>query len=388
MSHIINVFRRELHRMTSRRIYLVACVVLPLFCVVFMATVFGSGEMNNLPVGVVDADNTATSRHIVRLVEATPALRVAKHYANETEAHADVQRKRIYGYLSIPSGFEEKVGGGREVTLCYYYHYALLGVGGEIYATFEGLLKNLAATPVVTKAVALGVGEERITSFLMPVVQEEYPVYNSVRNYSVYLTLPFFFVMLQILLLLVTTFALGSEGKEGTFAEWLHTAGGDIGVAVLGKLLPYTFIFILMSLLANGVFFGVMKMPLPCSLWAINAVTVLFVLATQALALFLFSVCPALGVIISVVSMIGSLGATLSGVTFPVAFMDAPVRAASYLFPVRHFVEAVQVLLYGNGSYADVWRSLVALLLFLLPSIAMLPRLKNALISHKYDTLE
>lgn len=42
---------------------------------------------------------------------------------------------------------------------------------------------------------------------------------------------------------------------------------------------------------------------------------------------------PALSIIISIVSMVGSLGATLGGVTFPVLHMFAPVYYASYLSP-------------------------------------------------------
>ena len=64
-----------------------------------------------------------------------------------------------------------------------------------------------------------------------------------------------------------------------------------------------------------------------------NTMTVLFVIATQALALFIFSLFPAVALIISIVSMVGSLGATLSGVTFPVANMYPLVRDASCLFP-------------------------------------------------------
>ena len=48
------VIRREWHRMTSRRLYLGVCVVLPLFCLFFMATIFGNGQMENIPVGIVD----------------------------------------------------------------------------------------------------------------------------------------------------------------------------------------------------------------------------------------------------------------------------------------------------------------------------------------------
>lgn len=388
MSNISTIFRRELHRMASRRIYWVACVVLPLFSLVFMATIFGDGQMKNLPVGVVDADNTSASRGIVQMVDATPTLQVARHYANETEAKRAIQQKEIYGYLLIPSGFTEKVGNNEEATLCYYYHNAMLSVGGEVRSTFETLLKQESITPIVTEAIALGEEQSAIVSFLMPTSEEEFPTYNHHRNYTIYLSQPFFFVFLQVLLLLVTVYALGSEIKFGTSEEWLQAAQGNIGVAVLGKLLPYTFIFITMGVLANVVFFGWMQIPLPCSLGVMNLVTILFICATQALALLLYAIFPVMGLIISVASMIGSLGATLSGVTFPIVFMDAPVYWASYLFPVRHFMEVVQSLLYLDGTFAYYWTNIVVLLLFLLLPILLLPRLKQAILTHRYERFE
>ena len=379
MSALLNVFRRELRRMTSRRIYFASCIVLPLFSLVFMATIFGHGQMENLPVGVVDADQTSLSRSIIRMVDATPELQVTKQYANETEARKAIQRKEIYGYLLIPSGIK---------SLCYYYHNAMLSVGGELHSTFETILKQISVTPIVTEAVGLGESQTNITSFLVPISEEEMVSYNPNRNYAIYLSQPFFFVFLQVLLLLVTTYALGSESKFGTSDEWLQMAKGNIGIAVIGKLLPYTFIFMVMGVLANVVFFNWMKMPLPCSLWVMIGITILFILATQALALLLYAIFPVLSLIISVVSMIGSLGATLSGVTFPVDFMDTPVYWASFLFPIRHFVEVVQSLLYLGGTFSNYWTNLVVLLLFILSPILLLPRLKRALLTHRYETLE
>ena len=374
--------------MTSRRIYLVACLVLPLFSLVFMATIFGTGQMIGLPVGVVDADNTSASRNIVRMVDATPQLQVTRHYANETEAREALQRKDIYGYLLIPSRFAEKVGNNEPTTLCYYYHNAMLSVGGELHSTFENLLQQVAVTPIVTEAVGLGEGTTAITSFLVPVSEIEYPTYNYNRNYAVYLSQPFFFVFLQVLLLLVSTYALGSERKFDTSDAWLQSANGNMGIAVLGKLLPYTVIFIALSILANVVFFRWMQIPLPGSLWTMNFVTILFIFATQALALTLYSILPMLSLIISVVSMVASLGATLSGVTFPVAFMDQPVYLASFFFPVRHFVEVVQSLLYLNGSLADYGLNLVVLMLFIPFPLLLLPRLKRILTNPNYEPIE
>ena len=343
--------------MVSRRIYWVACIALPLFSLLFMATIFGNGRMEGIPVGVVDADNTSASRSLIRRVEASPALHVVRHYADEAEAREDVRRKKIYGYMGIPSDFETRLVSGREVTVSYYYQYAFLSVGGEVRATFERLLKGFSVTPIVTEAIALGVDEGAISTFLMPVTSQDHALYNPTRDYAVYLSQPFFFVLLQVLLLLVTVYTLGSGGRGGN---------------LFARLLPYSLIFFLMGMLANFVFFGVMRMPLPCGWLPLNLLTLLFILATQALGVTIAFLSPSLGVGMSAASMIGSLGATLSGVTFPISSMYAPVRVASVFFPVHHFVEGVHSLVYQGGGYADVWMQVVCLMLFLLPPMLLM----------------
>ena len=119
------VLRRELDRMVSRRLYFGVCIVLPLFCIFFMSTIFGSGQMENIPIAVVDQDNTSMSREIIRQVEAVPTFRVTRHYTDQETARHATQAKEIYGYLVIPNQFEADATAGRDATLSYYYHYAL-----------------------------------------------------------------------------------------------------------------------------------------------------------------------------------------------------------------------------------------------------------------------
>lgn len=387
MNLLYNVLFRECHRITSRRLYFGVCILLPLFCLFFMATIFGNGQMENIPIGIVDQDNTAASRTIARRIAATPTFRVTEHLTDEASARQALQRKEIYGYLSIPPQFEQKTVSGTGATLTYYYHYALLSVGSELMAAFETTLAPVALSPIVVQAEALGVGQEQIQTFLLPVEANTHPLYNPDMDYSIYLSQPFFFVLFQILILLVTVYAIGSEFKFGTTQEWMGAAtpagkdpanlrNADMLTAVAGKLLPYTVMFSVIGILANYVLFGRMNIPFQGSLWLMNIVTVLFIMATQALAVLIFSIFPKIAYIISVVSMVGSLGATLSGVTFPVTAMYAPVHAASYLFPVRHFTEAAQAMIYFDAGFAYFWQSVAVLLVFLLLAILILPLLK------------
>ena len=383
-----SVLLREWRRMTSRRLYLCVCIILPLFTLFFMATIFGNGQMENIPIGIVDQDNTASSRAITRNISAVPTFKVTRHFVNEEAARKAVQKKEIYGYLSIPPKFEQDAISGKNATLSYYYHYALLSVGGELMAAFETSLAPVSLSPIVMQAVALGVEQDKITTFLLPVHASNHPIYNPSLDYSVYLSQPFFFVLFQVLILLITVYAVGIEIKFRTADEWLFVAKGNMVTAVLGKLLPYTIIFILIGWLANYVMFGILHIPFQGSWLLMNMLTALFVVATQALGLFLFSLFPAISLIISIVSMVGSLGATLSGVTFPVPNMYPLVRDASYLFPVRHFTEMMQNMLYGGRGFIHLWPSAVILCIFPLLALVLLPHLKRAIESHKYEKIK
>ena len=386
MKHpLYNVLCRELRRMTSRRLYFGVCLVLPLFCLFFMATIFGSGQMENIPIGIVDQDNTATSRQIVRNISAVPTFKVTRHFTDETAARQAVQRKEIYGYLSIPTGFTQRATTGMDATLSYYYHYALLSVGSELMAAFETALAPVALSPIAMEAVSLGVSQEQITTFLLPVQSSMHPLYNPDLDYSIYLSQPFFYVLFQILILLITVYIIGSELKFHTAQEWLITVRGNILTAVVGKLLPYTFIFSVIGILANYILYGVLHIPFHGRLLMMNLMTILFIIATQALAVFIFSIFPRIAYIISIVSMVGSLGATLSGVTFPVTSMYPPVHAASYLFPVRHFTEIAQSMLYFDSGFGYYWQSAAILWLFPLVALLILPRLKHWILKDKEE---
>lgn len=378
------VLARELDRMISRRFYFGACILLPLFSIFFMSTIFGTGQMNNMPVGIVDMDQTALSREIARSAAAVPQLNVTMHYVSQVEARNDVNTKKIYGYLVIPPNFEADAIAGREATLSYYYHYALLAVGGEIKSGFETVLRTLSVEPVLLQAAVLGINEKNTENFLVPITSSTHALFNPDLNYAIYLSNPFFFVFLQIIILISTTYAIGSEFKFGTGHKWLQTADMNILVAVCGKLLPYTIIFTVMAIFANYVQFGWAEIPYNCSLLSLNITALLFIIATQGLAVFLFSLFPALSLIISLISMIGSLGATLAGVTFPVTSMYKPVHMASYLLPVRHFTEICQIFLYGNGGFVYTWYNYVALVASLLLPLLLLPRLKKALLNETY----
>ena len=100
----------------------------------------------------------------------------------------------------------------------------------------------------------------------------------------------------------------------------------------------------------------------------------LLVGASMALALFIYGLVPVMGVAMSLVSMVGSLGATLSGVTFPTEAMYPLFDHLARLLPVRHFT-----LLMQSEGFMYNWQHIVVLLLFLLLPLLTMERLRRSL---------
>lgn len=364
------VARREMGQIVRQPILWVATLCVPLFCLLFMVTIFGSGSMNDLTIGAIDHDHTPTSRTILRALDSSPTLHITHHYTSTSEAMAELRRGEIYGFVEIPQGTTRAMMLGTKTTIPYYYHYALMSVGGEIDTALRTVLTLASVEPLAEVATSLGVSTERITTFLEPIGVDLHPLDNPTLNYHKWLTAPFFYIMFQIVILLVTMYSVGMERTRGSGSEWLELAEGDMFRALIGKLIPYTLIFLLVGLVAVWALGSYVALAGP--LWWYALLTLLLITSSQALAIFIYSIVPILGISMSFASMIGSLGATLSGITFPIGSMYPIFGYLALALPVRHFT----LLTEGAG-----WIHLVVLIAFPILPLFTLGRLRNAIIS-------
>ncbi len=164
-----------------------------------------------------------------------------------------------------PRAYTQRATTGMNATLSYYYHYALLSVGSELMAAFETALAPVALSPIAMEAVSLGVSQEQITTFLLP-VQSVCTLFITLTS-ILHLSEPAF-----LLCLVPDTYSIDNglyhryELKFHTAQEWLTTARENILTAVVGKLLPYTFIFSVIGIFANYILYGVLHIPFHGSL--------------------------------------------------------------------------------------------------------------------------
>ena len=141
---LLNVMKRELRRLVSRPLYLFCMVIAPLFCYIFFTTLMDSGLPTDMPVGVVDRDMTATSRQLVRNLDAFEQTAVVARYPDISDARIAMQKGEIYGFYYIPEGTAAKAQAQRQPKVSFYTNNTLLIAGSLLFKDMK-MMSELAS---------------------------------------------------------------------------------------------------------------------------------------------------------------------------------------------------------------------------------------------------
>ena len=115
-------------------------VVFPLLALVFFTSLMDEGLPEEMPIGIVDLDNTTTSRGLIRRLDAFQSSRVVAHYPSVAEARRAIQENQIYAFLYIPKGTTDALLASRRPKISYYYNMASVMAGSLLMKdlkTFE-----------------------------------------------------------------------------------------------------------------------------------------------------------------------------------------------------------------------------------------------------------
>ena len=94
---IWKVAKREVQRLTSKPVYFFCMLIAPALCVIFFLSLMKDGLPTNLPIAVVDMDGSATSRNLIRQLDAFAQTEVVYKTASFDEARREMQKGNVYG---------------------------------------------------------------------------------------------------------------------------------------------------------------------------------------------------------------------------------------------------------------------------------------------------
>ena len=387
LRHLLNIWRiaqREMKILIKNPIYLCCMVIFPLLTMFFFTSLLDEGVPQEMPVGVVDLDNSSTSRALVRRLDGFQTSRVVAHYTSVAEARHAMQENEIYGFLYIPKGTSEKLLASRRPKVSYYYSNVSIAAGSMVMKDMKTITTLGSAGVGQAVMRARGFTPRQIQTLLQPIRIDLHQVANPWSNYNMYLSTVFVPGVMMLFMFLITAYSLGMELKFNRGKEWLAKANGNIVVAILGKYLPQAVVFLALIFFYEFYIYNVLHFTHAGSLWTIVLLAVLQVLGSIGFGVFIFGLLPSLRMSMSICSLWGVLSFSLAGSAFHVMGMDSPIQALTWLFPLRHYYMLYQITVFNGYPLIDAWFHFVALVAFTLLPWIVIRKIKNAMLTYVY----
>lgn len=380
----LNVAARECGILRSNMIYLFCMVIFPVVIVFFFTSLMSEGQPEDMPVGVVDMDNTTTTRSMTRKLDAFQNTRVVRHFNDISEARSAMQQNEIYAFLYFPAGTTDKLMSMRQPKISIYYSNTSLTAGALLSKDLKIIATLGSAGAGSAQMSAKGYTERQIMAFLQPVVIDLHTIQNPWVSYNIYLSTMLIPGCIMLFIFLITVYSIGTELKFGRSKEWLAMAGNSIYVAVAGKMLPQFIVFITITLAYMLYVFGILDFPHPGGTWTMILLGLLSVVSAQGFGIFMFGLMPSLRMSMSTCSLWAVISFSLSGAAYPIFSMSPAIEALAQLFPLRHYYMVYQICVFNGFPLSYAWFNIAALAGFACLPVFIMRNLKRAMLEFVY----
>ena len=377
------VIQREIMILANRPLYWMGTIVTMAFCMVFCLTFFRDGLPHDLPIAVVDNDNSSLSRNFIRQLNATQ-LGESVRFQTFADARLAMQSGKVTSIIVLPEGLSRQVQAQRQPRIEYYLN-GLYFVGGALAYKDILMMINLANGAYQREVLRMkGYSDNAIMGMIQPIIVDTHQIGNAYTNYGYYLSnilLPGF---LELIIIIVMIYSIGTELKYGTSRQLMKVAGNSVVKALLGKVFVATIAFTILGVILVLTLYHWMHFPIAGSIGNMFLDIFLLVLASEAVGITLIGFLPVPRLALSIGALYSVLAFSLSGFTMPLEAMSPWIQGLGAAFPLRHYyLFYVQEVVFGAG-FAGWWKEVVYLLIFLLVPLVILPRLKNAFIFQNY----
>ncbi|MDQ3037619.1 MAG: ABC transporter permease [Myxococcota bacterium] len=334
---------------------------------VVLLVLFGYGvsfDLGEIPILVVDQDDTEASRALVQRMTAAGEMIEVARVSDPSEVAARFERGEGSAALIVPRGFARDLGAGRPTSVQLLVDGSDNATATQVIAKADALLASAGA--------ALTIGALRSPGAATPPIEARVTTwFNPGGRSALFLVPGLTAYVLAIVAVLLTALTIAREWERGSMQQLFATPVSRVEI-VIGKLLPYLALGVVAALLVLASGAWLFDVPMRGDPAVLALASLLFLLGMLGQGLLISVIARNQMVATQVATMSSMLPSMLlSGFMFPIENMPLPLQAISSVVPARYFVDALRgVLLRGNGA-AELWRDLVALAVFAIAVLAL-----------------
>ena len=241
------VWRQEIKQMVYDEGVLIFCVIVPLVYPLLYSWIYNNEVVREVPVVIVDQSHSQQSRQFIRMVDASPDVRVLCYAEDLDDAQSLVSRQVAKGVYLIPADFATNLNRMQQGVISVYCDMSLMLTYKAIYQTSVLVTQAMGAEIQRKVSGNYTAREDLITT--RPLDFEDVPIFNPAGGYGNFIIPAVLMLIIQQTLILGIGLAAGTARERNRYSDLvpINRCYGGIYRIVTGKALCYLMVYAVMA---------------------------------------------------------------------------------------------------------------------------------------------
>lgn len=304
-------------------------ILLPLFACLLLLAIFSERVINQLPIAIVDLDQSTLSRQLAANIDAAPAVDVKLHATTTSATQVAMSQGRIYAVVEFPRNFYRDIIRGQQPKIGLLLNEQALAAAGAISSPITETVLTAAGEISVSLRAAVGIPLDVAEVMAQPIRVEVHPLFNPGLDYAAYLGIALIAASIHCFAFLHGARTITSERGNWVVDNAWQGLGGKLLTIIL-----WWWVFGSLLLFSCFTWLDLPPVSAPTGLiigW--GALVIAYVCLGASLALVFPS-----HIAYSCVSIIAGPAVAFSGVTFPQGAMPLLPRLFGESLPLTSFL--------------------------------------------------
>jgi ABC-2 type transport system permease protein len=343
---IISEFLTETKRIYDTRSLFVITIVMPPVLFFFFAFLYQNALVKNIPIAIIDNDNSVISRTAVSYFGASSSFSINNYYTSLPEAREAMIVGEIDGIVFLPKDFEKDLKKGEQVHPIVFANGLNVIKSNYILSDATKIFKTISGGVLLKKFRSGGMSEEQAIDVINPIRYNIQTLYNSNYSYVDFLVpaLCVFTIFMSFALAGVTVF-----NYERFVGEKLTKQLENPINSFVGRTFPYLFICAANVMVLVGIVFPIFGITMRGSVGGLFLFTFLFGVSSLFLGMFVSTIVKNIMLATQIILFFTTPAFVFSGLTYPIWAMPETHQIFAQILPYTHFLDGfIRIYLMGE----------------------------------------
>jgi ABC transporter DrrB family efflux protein len=312
-------------------------------------------QIENIPLAVYDLDGRSRGRELAETFANTRRFAIVQRCQDSESFRRALTSGRAKAGLLIPPNYSDRLARGEQVQVQVLIDGSDSQVATTAMNTAKLLGLNLSIHLAREKEESLQIASARDPAGHPSLAVDMRPrlLYNPNLESSHFFVPGLVGIILQLVTLFLTSFAVVRERELGTLEQLFVTPVGRTGL-LLGKLVPYALVGFVEMLIVMCVMVYVFGVPIHGSLPLLLSLSMLFMVCSLGLGLLVSTVAKSQIEAVQFAFIIMLPSVLLSGFVFPRSEMPGPIYVITFAIPVTYFIEILRGIVLRGADFFDL----------------------------------